>query len=199
MQFSFLYIRLVFLGLMLTASFCAQAQKPAPAPKKPTAQKDKAKPADTLLRVDPATGIEYYKGQIVYSANNMPPDRPGLRPNTPPAPDEQGLMKYLLDNLSEEFKQLPDEDYYLDIRHIVIDELGRVVHADNKGILSVAPLSDGSHIPAGADAVMRKIALILNAASCKPACINSVFVPYMLQDLTAKQKFTIKDDKAITN
>jgi len=201
---------------MVAASLCLYAQKKSPAGKTVTVRGNTfelaAKDRDTLVIADPVTGEEIYKfvdavaaplkvnGKTIYTAGTMPPDRPGLRPNTLPTLDEEGFRTLLLTGLEDLLRQLPDKDYYFDIKHIVINELGNVVYYDINGVFGIETTTDHGVLRrtlAAGDTINKRIERVFNETACKPACVNSIFVPFMLQDMTYRQPFTIKDHKVI--
>lgn len=172
-------------------------------------------PNDTVMVQDPVTGQEFIKiasrepspmkmnNKVIYSDYKTEDDKLTTTDNinTIGVLNTNSLKRYLINNLKEEFKMLPDGEYEISMDNIVLGENGKVVYYDYGGVSPMMRTNTAKNIYIP-DNVLKafdiKIAQLMdNIPSHTPADINGKAVPYLIQGRDFYNSITLKNGNVI--
>lgn len=164
---------------------------------------------DTTMVQDPVTGEYLMKiaqrppspvklnGNKIYQPEEIDamPNGMGKPSNEKAGLNSSAIKEYLLDNLIEEFKEMPDGRYYFSMYNIVSDETGKIVYFDFGGVMRNE--NKGKPIPKELqDKIAKRVAILLNEApKHTPATVNGKPVPSLINNNDFWNTFVIKDGK----
>lgn len=168
---------------------------------------------DTMILVDPVDGHEIMKvvekhpspikmnGNKIYNTDDFA--NPNLKLGTPAnvksGSDDYSVREYLMNNLKDELRQLPDMQYEITVDNVVLDETGKIVYFENGGISVYYKADSAKTDKPLQDKISKKITeLLYDAPLHSFAIINGqTHVPYILTGVAFLHPFTIKNHKLI--
>jgi hypothetical protein len=177
-------------------------------------------PPDTVIIIDPVSGQEMTKmvshgteatlpatmnGKKIYGYYEIPEGtQPGTAVNSKAGLSSNNLKEYLLTNLADEFKKLANGSYFIELNDVVVDEKGKIVFFNFKGILINTREHDNGVNPkakidkATQASIAAKVSRLMEDAPMhSPAMINGNAVPFLIDGISFSNPFIIKDHKVV--